>query len=87
MIAVQRKKIFLPVILLEQDISDAFAGFGAFGFDEMGVDIVGGAHLAVTEHVGDRHDINAVGDENGCGGMPEGVRIDMRQVMPLAEFA
>ena len=87
MIDVQCTKIFLPIILLEQDISDAFAGFGAFGLDEMGVDIVGGAHLAVTEHVGDRHGINAVGDENGCGGMPEGVRIDMRQVMPLAEFA
>ena len=87
MIDIQCKKIFLPIILLKQDISDTFAGFGAFGLDEMGVDIVGGAHLAVAEHVGNRHDINAVGNENGCGGMPEGVRIDMRQVMLLAEFA
>ena len=81
------QKDFLPIILLEQDIGDTFAGFGAFGLDEMGVDIVGGADLAVAEHVGNRHNIHAIGDENGCGGMPESVRIDMRQVMLLAELA
>ena len=52
----------------------------------MGVDICGGGGIGVAQLVGSGDEVNAVGNHRGCRRVSEGVGMDVRQVMPVAEL-
>ena len=77
----------LCVFPIEQGIRDAFRGFHSGSVDEVGVSVAGRGDLRVSELLGHRHDVCAVGDQYAGDRMPEGVRIDRRQVVAIGELA
>ncbi len=56
----------LSLFCVQYHISKTFAGLGALGLDNMRVDIIRCADLTVAQHIGDRHHINTIRNQQRC---------------------
>ena len=71
----------------EQRVCDTLRGFHSGAVDQVRVPVAGRGDLRVSELLGYRNDIRAVGNQHTCDGVSEGVRVDRRQIMSVGEFA
>src|SRR5699024_6181610 len=68
-----------------KDISQDAGAFLISLLHDMGVDIAGGAHLRMAQPGRDTDAVHSFIEQQAGHRMPEGMGIDMRQTMPLAE--
>ena len=75
--------LFFVLFRTQQKLSHAVGGAG-FGFrNHVGVNVLGGRWRSVSEVAGNADDVHALEIQDTRRRVPEGVRVDMRQVITL----
>lgn len=70
----------------KHDIGNALRSLGLRLFDNVGIDVGGGARLRVTKLPGDGYKVGPGGDQDEGHAVPETVRVDMRESPPPGEL-
>ena len=78
-------RLFLPLFAIV-DLSQHVARLLLAVLDDVAVDVLRCGDFRVTEHLGDRNNVSSLYDHNGSGGVPKGVRVDVRQTVTLRKL-